>query len=86
MAKKESNDFGKMLGNKEAISQLMGSPDAQALAAMLTQGRDPAQLEQVAQSAVSGDMQSLKALMKNITDSPEGTELLRRLSESFHKE
>ena len=85
MDQKERNDLGKMLGNKQVLSQLAGSPDAQALAAMLTQGRDRAQLEQMAQSAVSGDTQSLKSLMQTITENPEGMELLRRLSESFHK-
>ncbi len=85
MDQKERNDLGKMLGNKQAISELAGSPDAQALAAMLTRGHDRAQLQQMAQSAVSGDMQSLKSLMQTITENPEGMELLRRLSESFHK-
>ena len=86
MAKKDSNDMGKLWGNKQVLSQLANSPDAQALAALLTQGRDHAQLEQMAQSAIGGDMNSLKALMQNITENPEGAELLRRLSENFHKE
>ena len=85
MAQNERNDLSKLLGNKEAISQLAESPDAQALASLLTQGHDREQLEQMAQSAVGGDMKSLKDLMRTITDSPEGMELLRRLSESFRK-
>ena len=85
MAQNEQNELTKMRGNKQAISQLAASPDAQALAALLTQGHDRAQLENMAQSAVSGDTQSLKALMQTITNSPEGMDLLRRLSESFHK-
>lgn len=86
MSNKEQSDLGKMLGNKQAISQLMNSSDAQALASLLTQGRDQAQLQEMAQSAVSGDTNSLKTLMQSITESPEGSELLRRLSESFRKE
>lgn len=85
MDQKERNDLSKMLGNKQAMAQLTQSPDAQALASLLSQGHDRAQLEQMAQSAVSGDMQSLKALMQTITNNPESMDLLRRLSESFHQ-
>ena len=85
MAQNERNDMSKLLNNPGALANLAKSADAQALASMLTQGHDQAQLEQMAQSAMSGDMQSLKTLMKSITDSPEGAELLRRLSEGFHK-
>lgn len=86
MDQKERNDIGKMLGNRQALSQLAESPDAQALASLLTQGRDSAQLEQMAQSAVSGDMQSLRSLLQTVTENPEGMELLRRLRESFQKD
>ena len=85
MAQNGRNDMNKLLNDPSALAHLAQSPDAQALASLLTQGHDNTQLEQIAQNAMSGDMQSLKALMKSITDSPEGTELLRRLSEGFHK-
>ena len=85
MAQNDRNDMSKLLSDPGALANLAKSKDAQALASMLTQGHDKAQLEQMAQSAMSGDMQSLKTLMKSITDSPEGAELLRRLSEGFHK-
>lgn len=85
MAQNERKDLGKLLGDPRALAQLAQSPDAQALASMLTQGRDKAQLEQMAQSAMSGDMQSLKTLMQSITNSPEGTQLLQRLHDSFRQ-
>lgn len=83
MDHKERNDIGKMLGDTKALAQLAGSPDAQALAALLTQGRDRAQLEQMAQSAAGGDLQSIKKLMQAVTENPEGMELLQRLRDSF---
>ena len=85
MAQNERNDLSKLLSDPGTLANLAKSPDAQALASMLTQGHDKAQLEQMAQNAIGGDMQSLKTLMSSITNSPEGAELLRRLSEGFHK-
>ena len=85
MAHNERNDMSKLLSDPGTLANLAKSPDAQALASLLTQGHDQSQLEQMAQSAMSGDMQSLKSLMTSITNTPEGTELLRRLSEGFHK-
>ncbi len=85
MAQNEQKDLGKLLGDPRTLAQLAQSQDAQALASLLSQGHDRAQLEQMAQNAMSGDMQSLKTLVQSITNSPEGTQLLRRLSDSFRK-
>ena len=85
MAQNDQNDFRNMLGNKQMISQLAQSPDAQALASLLSQGRDQSELERMAQNAVKGDTESLKTLMNSITNSPEGMDLLRRLRDSFQK-
>ena len=85
MAQNERKDLGKLLSDPRTLAQLAQSPDAQALASMLSQGRDKAQLEQMAQNAMGGDMQSLKALMQSITNSPEGTQLLQRLHDSFRQ-
>lgn len=83
MAQNERNDLSKLMNDPRTLSQLSNSPDAQALASLLTQGRDQAQLEQMAQNAMSGDMQSLKTLMRTITENPEGAALLQRLHDSF---
>ncbi len=83
MAQNERNDLKKLLGNKDALAQLASSPDAQALASLLTKGHEREKLEQMAHSAASGNTQSLKELMNTITGDPESMELLRRLSEQF---
>ena len=85
MANREQGDLGNLPGGSKMLSQLASSPDAQALAALLKKGHDDGQLEQMAQNAAKGDMESLKAIMQTITQSPEGSELLRRLSDSFRK-
>ena len=84
MADHEKNDLGSMLQDRDAISKLAKSKDAQALASLLTQGRDRKDLEQMARSAMSGDMQSMQSLIEAIRKDPAAGELVRRLSESFH--
>jgi len=74
-----------LLGDKNAMAQVARSPDAQALAGMLTQGRDQAELKRIAERAAKGDTAQLSALIQSITSSPGGAELLRRLSDSFGK-
>ena len=83
MAPNDRNDLSKLIGNKKAIEQLTRSSDAQTLASLLSQGHDPADLQRMAQSAMSGDVSAIQSLMKSITESGEGAELLRRLSENF---
>ena len=85
MAQNEQKDISKLLGDPRTLAQLAQSPDAQALMSLLSQGHDQAQLAQAAQSAMGGDMQSLKTLMQSITNSPEGTQLLQRLHDSFRQ-
>ena len=86
MNKNDQNTLSEFLGNHQALSQLAKSSDAQALMSLLTKGHDRSALEQMAQSAVSGDVQSLRSLLQTITEDPQGAELLRRLSDSFQKE
>lgn len=83
MAQNERNDFGKMLSDPRTLAQLARSPDAQALASLLSQGNDRGQLEQMARNAMGGDAQSLKTLMQSITQNPEASKLLQRLHDSF---
>lgn len=85
MAQNEQKDLGKLLGDPRALAQLAQSPDAQALASLLSQGHDQAKLDQMAQSAMGGDMQALKTLMQSITKSPEGAQLLQRLHDQFRQ-
>ena len=50
---KQSNrsDVQQMLGDKKMLEQVAKSPDAQALAGLLTQGRDQAALKKIAADA-----------------------------------
>ena len=86
MAQNDPKDLSKLLTDPRTLAQLAQSPDAQALASLLSQGHGKAQLEQMAQGAMSGDMQALKTLMQSITSSPEGTQLLQRLHDSFRQD
>lgn len=72
-----------LLSDKKALAALARSPDAQALAKMLSQGGDPAALQQAAQAAARGDPQRLRQMVQSITGSPEGAELLRRLDKTL---
>ncbi len=80
---KQNDKWGRLLGDKKALEQVARSPDAQALAGMLTQGRDSRELKQIAENAAKGDTAQLSQLIASITNSPGGAELLQRLSNSF---
>ena len=80
------NDRSKLqqaLGDKKLMEQLANSPDAQALAGMLTQGTDQASLQKIAENAAKGDTSQLQALIRSITSTPGGAELLQRLGNNF---
>ena len=85
MKQNDQSSIQQMLGNKKMLEQVAKSPDAQALAGILTQGRDQAALKKIAEDAARGDTAQLKALIGSITSSPDGAELLRRLGNSFGK-
>lgn len=85
MAQNNRNDLAALLGNRKTLEQVAASPDAQALASMLSKGHDQAELEQMAQSAMSGDTSAIQSLLRSITESAEGTELLRRLNDTIGK-
>lgn len=71
------------LSNKKMLEQVANSPDARALAGMLTQGKDQASLQKIAEDAARGDTAQLKALIQSITSTPGGAALLQRLGDSF---
>ena len=72
-----------LLSDKKALERVAKSPDAQALASMLTAGHDQASLKRIAQNAAKGDTAQLGQLIQSVAGSPGGAELLRRLNESF---
>ena len=79
----EQADLQRILGDKEALRQIAGSPDAQALARMLQRGQSQASLKHIAERAAKGDTSQLRDLISSITSSPGGAELLNRLSGSL---
>lgn len=79
----KSGDLGGALNDRKALERVAGSPDARALAGMLTRSRDPSQLREIAERAARGDTEQLQELISSITGAPGGAELLRRLGESL---
>ncbi|MBD5150665.1 MAG: hypothetical protein HDT18_09960 [Oscillibacter sp.] len=83
MKQNNQSKLQQALNNKKMLEQVASSPDARALAGMLTQGKDQASLQKIAESAARGDTAQLKALIQSITSAPGGAELLQRLGNSF---
>ena len=83
MKQNNQSDIQRALGDKSMLERVAKSPDAKALASMLSQGRDQADLKKIAEKAAKGDTAQLSQLIQSITASPDGAELLRRLSNNF---
>ena len=66
MAHNTPGEFAKMYSNRKAIEHLVQSPDAQALGEMLSQSHNGAELEKMAQNALSGDTAAIQSLMQSI--------------------
>jgi len=71
--------------DKKTLEQVAKSPEAQALAGMLSQGRDQASLKKIAENAARGDTTQLNQLIQSIVRSPGGAELLQKLSGSIEQ-
>ena len=85
MKQNNQSKLQQALADKKVWERVASSPDARALAGMLTQGKDQASLQKIAESAARGDTAQLKALIQSITSTPGGAELLQRLGNSFGK-
>lgn len=83
MRSNEPSKLQQLLSDKKAIAALAQSPDAQALAKMLARSGDPAALQKAAQDAARGDPEQLRRMVRSITDSPEGAQLLQRLDKTM---
>ena len=82
---KQNDQLQQLLGDKKALERVAKSPDARALANMLTQGQDQASLRKIAENAAKGDTAQLNHLIQSIVRSPGGAELLQRLSGSIEQ-
>ena len=85
MKQNNQSNVQKALTDKKMLEKVAKSPDAQALAGMLTQGRDQAALRKIAEDAARGDTAQLSQLIGSIASSPDGAALLKRLGNSFRK-
>lgn len=85
MKQNNQPNLQQLLGDKKAMEQLAKSPDAKALASMLTRSQDQASLKQIAEKAAKGDTAQLNQLIQSIVRSPGGAELLQRLNSSLEQ-
>lgn len=83
MKQNKPSNLQQLLSDKAVLAQVASSPDAKALASMLSQGQSQASLKQIAENAAKGDTAQLSRLIQSVAGSPGGAELLRRLNESF---
>jgi hypothetical protein len=75
----------KLRGNPAMLQGLMQSRDGQALMQMLMQqGGGPA-LQQAAQAAARGNPAALTQLVQQVMQSPDGAELVNRISNATKK-
>lgn len=82
---KNTPELQQLLGNRAAMEQLTKSREAQALVGILSHGRDPADLQKIARDAAKGNTQELSNLLRSITATPGGKQLLEQLSRSLEK-
>lgn len=83
---KTAKTLKQLINDKKTLEQVAKSPDAQALAGIITQGQDQASLQKIAENAAKGDTSQLTQLLQNIVRSPSGAELLQRLSNTIENQ
>ena len=83
--KANQDKLQRLLSDKKTLELVAKSPDAQALAGMISQGQDQASLKKIAADAAKGDTSQLSQLIQNIVRSPGGAELLQRLSGTINQ-
>ncbi|MEY8402438.1 hypothetical protein AALA54_03700 [Oscillospiraceae bacterium 44-34] len=77
MERSEKGRMAELMKNREAISQLAQSSDAQKLMALLKQ--QSGGVQQAAQAAAAGNPRQLMAMMEQLMNSKEGAELVDRI-------
>lgn len=73
-----------LLQDKQTITRLMQSPQAKALAQMLSRS-DTSELKHAAQQAAKGDTAQLAKLMEQLSSQPESSQLLKQLEQTMGK-
>lgn len=83
MKQNNQPNLQQLLSDRKTLERVAKSPDARALASMLSQGQDQASLKKIAEDAARGDTAQLNQMIQSIVRSPGGAELLQRLSSSI---
>ena len=73
----------KLLGNRQALEQLSCSSEAKALMDLIRKGHNESSLQEIARNVAKGDTAQLAAVMRTITSTPGGAQLLQKLSKEI---
>ena len=73
----------KLLGNKQVLEQLSRSSEAKALMDLISKGHNESSLQQIAQNAAKGNTSQLAEVIRTITSTPGGAQLLQKLSQQM---
>ncbi len=71
--------------NPAALQQVMQSQDGQALLKMLSGSDGGSSLNRAAMQAAGGNTSEMVKMIQNVMRSPEGAELIRRISSGLQK-
>jgi len=83
MNQKDAPDLQRILSDRKKVEQLISSREAQALARLLAGQEEPAKLRQAARQAAAGNTRELGELLRSITASPQGAQLLQKLQQTM---
>ena len=75
----------KLRQNPAALQRVMRSQDGQQLMRMLSGADGGSSLNRAAMQAAGGNTAEITKMIQNVMQSPEGAELIRRISESLQK-
>ena len=81
----QSELMEKLRQNPAALQRVMRSQDGQQLMRMLTGADGGSSLNRAAMQAAGGNTAEITKMIQNVMQSPEGAELIRRISESLQK-
>lgn len=81
----QSELMEKLRQNPAALQRVMRSQDGQQLMRMLSGADGGSSLNRAAMQAAGGNTAEITKMIQNVMQSPEGAELIRRISESLQK-
>ena len=81
----QSELMEKLRQNPAALQRVMRAQDGQQLMRMLSGADGGSSLNRAAMQAAGGNTAEITKMIQNVMQSPEGAELIRRISESLQK-